>query len=140
MGEEDRDGFHVLPLRPRREMKVCKTCGRLLPLGQFPRHFKSRDGHTEDCLACYSKKMRAAQARRRANRTPKPPVVREELPEGMKRCKRCGRVLPVTEYGPHRNAYDHLFPLCNDCRREVGRESYEKACRKKGIEPKPRKI
>ena len=46
---------------PKPHMKVCKDCGRELPLDEFPRHPKSRDGHAPMCKECYSAKMKEAQ-------------------------------------------------------------------------------
>lgn len=83
--------------------------------------------------------MKAIQAKLAEGRPKKEKPVPELLPDGMKRCKRCGRVLPVSNYGNHPTSSDHLHPLCNECRSEIGRESYEKRCAKRGITPKPKR-
>ena len=119
--------------------KVCKDCGRELPLEQCPKHGRSRDGRNSVCMECFSKKMRKAKSDYWADKPHKEKPKPEILPDGQKRCKRCGRVLPVTEFGKHKNTYDHLHPLCNECRSEVGRETYERTCAKKGVAPKPPK-
>lgn len=120
-------------------MKTCKKCGRTLLIDQFPKHPKSRDHHSCTCLECYSENMKAIQAKLAEGRPKKEKPVPELLPDGMKRCKRCGRVLPVSNYGNHPTSSDHLHPLCNECRSEIGRESYEKRCAKRGITPKPKR-
>lgn len=121
--------------------KVCKKCGRELPLDQFPLHPHSRDGHNNTCRECFASRMREVQLERAAKKPKKakPVKVREDLPEGMKRCKRCGQVKPVTEFGRHKNTFDHLHPCCNDCRREQGRAAYEKKCAALGVKPVPAK-
>lgn len=32
--------------------KVCRKCGRELPLSEFPRSAKSKDGHINTCKTC----------------------------------------------------------------------------------------
>lgn len=39
------------------QTKVCKICGRELPIGDFPAHPKAKDGHTATCKECHSKSM-----------------------------------------------------------------------------------
>ncbi len=38
--------------------KVCKGCGRELPLNQFPIHRRSKDGHTGICHDCHRRRYR----------------------------------------------------------------------------------
>ena len=98
--------------------KVCKECGRELPIEEFPRHRKSRDGHSGFCHDCWSKKMSVAQSARRQD---------EKLPEGMRRCSKCGRVLPVSEFGVcKKNKKDGLQYECKDCRNKYGRDLYHR--------------
>ena len=91
--------------------KVCKDCGRELPLEQFPRHPKSRDGHTSVCAECYSKKMRAVHAKADAAQP------KESLPEGQRRCSKCGRVLPLSEFARRSKSKDGLQYECRDCKK-----------------------
>ena len=62
------------------------------------------------------------------------------LPEGQKRCRRCGRILPVTAFGRHATTPDHLHPTCTECRKAEGRAVYERNCARKGITPKPPRV
>ncbi len=39
------------------ETKVCKTCGKELPLNEFGVNNRLKDGHTNQCKAC-AKKLR----------------------------------------------------------------------------------
>lgn len=34
------------------EKKVCKGCGRELPLSEFAKHDKAKDGHMSTCKEC----------------------------------------------------------------------------------------
>ena len=119
--------------------KTCKNCGRTLPLEQFAKHAKSRDGHSCTCQECYSKKMSDTRKAYWATQPHKEKPVPEDLPEGQKRCTRCGRVLPVEAFGKHPSTHDHLHPHCLECRKEEGRAAYERNCEKRGVTPKPPK-
>ena len=63
--------------------KVCKTCGRELPLDAFGSHKRTSDGKNTVCRDCVADKMaRNAEKARRANPTPAP-----VLDEGIKTVK-----------------------------------------------------
>lgn len=38
------------------EMKKCNVCGRSLPLNEFKKHFLSKDGYSNLCRTCASRK------------------------------------------------------------------------------------
>jgi len=108
----------------RRGLKRCKDCGQLLPLSDFPKHPTSHDGHDGLCLECKRKKSRAAQ-RKSKTRRERYEEQREKLPDGMKRCKRCGKVLPVSAFGRHASTFDHLQASCTECRSKQQREYWQ---------------
>ena len=122
--------------------RVCKQCGRELPLDQFTRSCKSRDGYTHTCKECFSAQMSEKKKALWASKPKKEKPVQEQevLPEGQKRCRRCGRILPVTAFGRHATTPDHLHPTCTECRKAEGRAVYERNCAKKGITPKPPRV
>lgn len=91
--------------------KKCRGCGRELPLDRFPRHPKSRDGHTSVCAECYSKKMKAVHAKAEAAHPS------EVLQAGQRRCSKCGRVLPVSEFARRSKSKDGLQYECRDCKK-----------------------
>ena len=53
--------------------KVCKSCGQELPVEQFGRHAKSRDGFQSVCMTC------ASQARKGRRPVRKAPLKSEEI-------------------------------------------------------------
>lgn len=130
----------ILHPDPKPGTRVCKSCGRELPLEQFTRSCKSRDGYTHTCLECFSKAMREKKLALWATKPHKEKPVKEDLPEGQKRCRRCGRILPVTAFGRHATTPDHLHPTCTECRKAEGRAVYERNCARKGITPKPPRV
>lgn len=53
--------------------KVCKVCGKELPLDSFPKQVKSKDGHMNMCRDCFSAKhahQKAEPAARAAAKAP----------------------------------------------------------------------
>lgn len=69
--EEKRNELHLPPLEKETETtqkensmennntmttKVCKVCGRELPINQFRKNPKCKDGHLDTCYECLSKK------------------------------------------------------------------------------------
>lgn len=45
--------------------KVCKKCGRELPLSEFGGNFRSKDGHLNTCRECMSAAQRTAIAKKK---------------------------------------------------------------------------
>ena len=39
--------------------KVCKVCGKELPIDMFRKNIKSKDGYTDTCFDCINVKIRA---------------------------------------------------------------------------------
>lgn len=46
--------------------KICKKCGRELPLAQFNKNARNRDGHQSECRQCTSAYIREYNKRKRA--------------------------------------------------------------------------
>lgn len=47
-------------------MKICKKCGRELPLEAFGKSSRSLDGLSDHCKECVNQQQRAGYARRKA--------------------------------------------------------------------------
>ena len=42
-----------------KRIKVCKVCGKELPIEMFRKNIKSKDGYTDTCIDCINVKIRA---------------------------------------------------------------------------------
>ena len=103
--------------------KVCAHCGRELPVSSFGRHSRTKDGYQPYCKECQSEmnkghKKREPFQHNEAPKKPEPEQV-EKLPEGMKRCSHCKKVLPVSEFNKHWKAKDGLQACCKECQTEM---------------------
>ena len=68
--------------------KKCNVCKRLLPLASFYKTARTKDGRHTICSECQRKREREARARRTG------------IPEGYKKCAKCGEVLPKDSFSP----------------------------------------
>jgi len=44
--------------QPNEQVKTCQSCGRVLPLNDFPLHRISKDGHMSTCRDCRRRKTK----------------------------------------------------------------------------------
>ena len=64
------------------ETKVCKCCGRELPINSFAANIKSNDGRQGVCRECMGKKQKASHSNNRkkgGDKLPEPKAVNPEL-------------------------------------------------------------
>lgn len=70
------------------ETKVCKSCGKELPLEDFPKNKGCKDGHTNFCKICTREKRRTRLGT----------SIEVLQTEGMNICPVCKRELPIIEF------------------------------------------
>lgn len=58
------------------ELKTCSKCKRTLPISQFYRNARNKDGYHSACKECHNKEVNAAKAKKRAKANLQP------IPEG----------------------------------------------------------
>jgi len=87
--------------------KTCERCREKKPLEDFPRQYRSRDGHMHVCRACIAKGRKGAPAKNGGAAKSGPPQ--------HKRCSSCGEEKPLDAF--HR-----------DARGKFGRKSVCKKC------------
>jgi 5-methylcytosine-specific restriction endonuclease McrA len=93
--------------------KWCSRCDRILPLEQFGRDRRLRQGKTSYCQDC------RREIKRNANHTP--------LMEGEKACTSCGKLLPLTKFYKDKRSLDGRRSACKDCTKKgyKSRRRYE---------------
>lgn len=103
-------------------LKVCRNCGRELPLTDFYTQVTAKDGHRNVCKHCYIERKLQLRSKNPYHKVKH----RTEMHE-MKTCTECGRTLPETEFT------DSTGSRCRECR-EKNREyqrRYREANREK---------
>ena len=48
-----------IEMEESKKTKVCKVCGKELPIDMFRKNNKSKDGYTDTCIDCINVKIRA---------------------------------------------------------------------------------
>jgi hypothetical protein len=98
--------------------KVCRKCGLEKPVGEF-----SSAGHGLVCRSCVSKYNKDYAKKRRENSgAPLGPVFVDDAPDGMKTCRRCGKVYPNTiEFFHIDRRYGSTHAYCKPCWNELAR-------------------
>ena len=48
-----------IEMEESKKTKVCKVCGKELPIEMFRKNTKSKDGYTDTCIECINVKIRA---------------------------------------------------------------------------------
>lgn len=87
------------------ETKVCKSCGKELPLEDFPKNKGCKDGHTNFCKICTREKRRTRLG-----------ISIEVLQtEGMNICPVCKRELPIIEFAEDAKSKTGRKWLCKAC-------------------------
>ena len=110
------------------QTKVCSHCGRELPITNFGRHSRTKDGYQPCCRECQSEMNKGHKKRQpfEHNEAPAKPEEPETIPEGMKKCCHCGRILPVTEFRRHKKSPDGLQYACKECQVEMTTKAKQK--------------
>lgn len=105
--------------------KRCGGCNRILPVAEFCRNRSQQDGlsfYCSECRRITQKRSKAARAQRDGrNYSPRPQP--EPVPDGMRRCPDCRRVLPLDDFVRNRSARQGRGTYCRPCQRARVRES-----------------
>ena len=101
--------------------KVCTKCGRELPVTEFNRNRRMKDGRMSECRECVAKIGKVSRKKlNERKRAEKQEEVRKQQEAGVKVCKKCGRTLPLSAFG-RGHAADGLQGICKECKSEQGR-------------------
>lgn len=108
--------------------KVCSHCGRELPVENFWRHSRTKDGYQPCCKECQSEMNKGHRKRQpfQHNEAPARPLEPEKIPDGMKKCSHCGRLLPIAQFNKHGRAKDGLQAACKECQVTMTTEAKKK--------------
>ena len=106
-------------------MKVCRDCGKDLPLTAFSPSKKNRDGRTSYCRPCFRVRDAAYRAARAAaqGKAVRPRAV---LPDGQARCPACDTIKPLTDFGRRSGERTGRVSYCYPCFNRIKEESRQR--------------
>jgi len=109
-------------------IKYCRQCGKTKPLADFPRKQANKNGRGSPCNACRKKARQTPEAKEanrkrvRQCRERMKPIRRIIVPDGFKRCSRCGTIKPHEDFGTDKRARDGLSCWCKECNSQTSRQ------------------
>lgn len=111
--------------------KVCTHCGRELPVSNFGRHSRTKDGYQPCCKECQSemnkghrprqawKKAESAledgKTKRRGRASAHPDYIDEETGQEMHWCSHCKQYKPTDRFNKNRANASGLESYCKEC-------------------------
>ena len=108
------------------QMKVCKDCGRELPITMFGKDKSSPDYHKDWCKECRPRSKAAIKERSIAHQ-----ARRKEIAERTaKVCKDCGQMFPLTEFYKNNSSGDGREAICKVCYKKRKMAMNTKLCKK----------
>ena len=103
--------------------KHCPKCGRDLPVTEFNRNCRMKDGRQSECRECQSKEHVEHSRnfrKRRAEKAQEAEAAAQEA--GEKVCRKCGRVLPLDMFSRHRGSITGYAHICKECKAAISRK------------------
>ena len=91
-------------------MRVCKECGKELPLEQFAKIASCEGGRGRTCKNCYNAYQRRQNAKRRERRAANPPDL-----ESLRVCRGCDEEKPLARFTRGVTGRDGYTSTCRDC-------------------------
>ena len=103
--------------------KICSKCGRELPLNEFRKSKRSKDGHQGRCRYCCMEHDRKYKRDREINKKNK--LIKEEVHKETKECKECHKELPLEAFSKNRYTKDKFDYCCKECAENKRKLYYE---------------
>ena len=97
--------------------KTCRGCKAAKPLGEFYKHPQTRDGHGTQCKACDKARLKARNAKIRAQ---------AKVIPASKTCPTCEETKPSASFGRDASRADGLSHSCKACKRVYDKAYFER--------------
>jgi len=113
-----KDCFEARTTAPAIVTKECNRCHRVLPITEFHRNHTRKDGYQCQCKDCQRELAHLMYVKREEAKQTEQPL---EVPT-TKVCAKCGRELPVENFGHTKKNKNGLKSYCKDCENENSRK------------------
>jgi len=115
--------------------KECRHCHRILPIKNFRKNRRRKDGIENHCNACYKEKMNSYINRWGKERKHQDNDFNLFQPF-EKTCTSCKRALPLSMFYTKKWSKNGYVSTCKDCTREQGKRYLERMKRQPKVIPK----
>lgn len=95
--------------------KVCKCCGKELPLTEYYKNSATKDGHDNKCKKCRNKQIAEYEAKHKKKKN----NMEEET---LRVCSTCHKKLPLSEFYKNRCRPGGHEYVCKSCKNEWHKE------------------
>lgn len=109
-----KDCFEARTSDPVKVTKECNRCHRVLPITEFHRNHTRKDGYQCQCKDCQRELAHLMYVKREEAKQTEQPI---EVPT-TKVCAKCGRELPVENFGHTKKNKNGLKSYCKECENE----------------------
>lgn len=109
-----KDCFEARTTDPVTVTKECNRCHRVLPITEFHRNHTRKDGYQCQCKDCQRELAHLMYVKREEAKQTEQPF---EVPT-TKVCAKCGRELPVENFGHTKKNKNGLKSYCKECENE----------------------
>lgn len=110
--------------------KVCKCCGKELPLTEYYKNSATKDGHDNKCKKCRNKQIAEYDAKHKKKKN--------NMEEGTLRvCSTCHKKLPLSEFYKNRSRPGGHEYVCKSCK-SAWHKAYNAELKAKNAQAAPR--
>ena len=131
-----KDCFEARTTDPVTVTKECNRCHRVLPITEFHRNHTRKDGYQCQCKDCQRELAHLMYVKREEAKQTEQPL---EVPT-TKVCAKCGRELPVENFGHTKKNKNGLKSYCKECENENCRKYRAKRYGSPKKERKPKTV
>ena len=100
-------------------LKKCSKCGELKSLSEFNKDSRTKDGYRNNCKACKQKFDGSYREIKRLHRVNNPINYDINPSSIMKKCSKCGKLKPLTEFNKDSKNKDGYRSDCKACKLKV---------------------
>lgn len=102
-------------------LRKCSRCHEVKSIEEFYRDNNNASGYSHRCKACSDIGRKVRKQKQRETEL----ALKEQLPDGFKRCSKCGQVYPISEY--RKTPKGTYTSPCKNCIKKYREENREKA-------------
>ena len=100
--------------------KRCSLCKTILPLEDFSKDKRSKNGRTSACKKCLRKYELERKGKVRKDKIPS----EDKIPSKEKKCNICEQIKPLNDFARNCKSKDGYLNFCKECKNKKQRKRY----------------